>query len=101
MVVWIIAVSLAGIFFLRGEAIVLSVFSGPLSHGAYGFVRPIIGVVAFCAEYFMPLAILALTYNLRNCGFRSCRGLSRAEGEGQFGPCRGPSERSDAELLIV
>jgi len=34
------------------------------------------------------------------CGFRSCRGLSRAEGEGQFGPCRGPSERSDAELLV-
>jgi len=38
-------------------------------------------------------------YSEKLCGFRSCRGLSRAEGEGQFGPCRGPSERSDAELL--
>lgn len=66
MVVWIIAVSLAGIFFFRGEAIVFAVFSGPLSHDTFGFVRQLVGIMAFYAKYFLPLFILALTYNLRN-----------------------------------
>ncbi len=47
------------------------------------------------------LTWFASTEMSKCCGFRSCRGPSRAEGEGQFGPCRGPSERSDAELLLV
>jgi len=66
MVVWIIAVSLAGIFFFQGEAIMFSVFSGPLSHDTFGFVRQLVGIMAFSAKYLLPPFILALTYNLRN-----------------------------------
>ena len=66
MVVWVIAVSFAGIFFFQGEVIVFSVFSGPLSHDTFGFVRQVVDIMAFCAKYFLPLFILALTYNLRN-----------------------------------
>ena len=66
MVVWVIAVSLAGMFFVKGEDIVFSLFSGPLSHDTFGLVRQIAGIMAFCAQHFLPLLILALTYNIRN-----------------------------------
>ena len=66
MAVWIIAVSLAGLFFFQGEPIVLFMFSGPLQHDTFGFIHKITGIVAFCAEYLFPLFILALAYNIRN-----------------------------------
>ncbi len=66
MAVWIIAVSLAGLFFFQGDAIVLFVFSKPITHDTFGLVGQIVGIIIFCAKYFLPLLILALAYNVRN-----------------------------------
>lgn len=66
MAVWIIAVSLAGLFFFQGDAIVLFVFSKSLTHDTFGLVGKIVGIIVFCAKYFLPLFILTLTYNIRN-----------------------------------
>lgn len=66
MVVWIFAVSIAGTFFWCGDAIVASVFSGALAHDPFGLVRMMVGIMAFCAKYAIPIIALMLAYHLRD-----------------------------------
>jgi len=64
MAVWIIAVSLAGLFFFQGDAIVLFVFSKPLTHDAFGLVGKIVGIMTLCAKYFLPLFDIAPSWQI-------------------------------------
>ncbi len=66
MVVWIFAVSVAGIFFWSGDVIVAYIFSGPLGYDTFGFVHMMVEFGALVAKYVVPIFVLILAYNLRS-----------------------------------